>query len=304
MKKLRFLLVSSTALSLVFTLGLEAKSKREVLEKNLTIDLSQPVSLEFIDVDGDLKFSSWEKSLVNIRVTKEAKALDSRRSEKLLRETEVEISQRKNEIKVEIHYPRLKGLFFWLTDLSRVKVKTEIILPRRSEVRGRTVDGSIQGENIKGKAFLRTVDGSIYLRNLQADIRARTTDGRIRIEDINGEVEARTIDGDVNISGVLTELNLSSVDGDIFVNAQPSSQMKKDWNISSVDGDIEFYLPPDFSADFYFRTSDGRITSRIPLVFTEFSSRKKISGKINEGGYVLRIKTVDGDILVNTSSGQ
>lgn len=298
MKKSHTLLAAIFTLIFLLCLNLQAEIKTETIEKNLTVDPSIPVYLEFTDVDGDLSFSSWEKSLVRIRVTKKTKIRNSKKAERLLQETEVDITQRKNEIKIRIHYPKMKGLFFWIKDYSRIKVSTEIMLPQKSDLDCTTVDGSIYGEKIIGELTMKTVDGSIHLSDIQDSVKAKTIDGRIILKNIKGEVEAKTTDGDIELSGLISKLNLSSTDGDITANILSHSLMEEDWNIATVDGDVEFSVGPDFSANLFFQTTDGDITSQLPLIVSSLTSKKKISGKINQGGHLVRIKTSDGDITI------
>lgn len=298
MKKSYTLLAAIFILIFLLCLNLQAKTKTETLEKNLPVDPSVPCSLEFTDVDGDLSFSSWEKSLVRIRVTKKTRMRDLKKAERLLQETKVDITQRKNKIKIRIHYPKMKGLFFWIKDYSRIKVSTEIMLPLKSNLNCTTVDGSIYGEKIIGEMTMKTVDGSIHLSDIQDSLKAKTTDGRIILKNIKGKVEAKTTDGDIELSGWISKLNLSSIDGDITANILSNSLMEEDWNIDTVDGDVEFSVGSDFSANLFFQTTDGDITSQLPIIVSGLTSKKKISVKINQGGHLVSIKTTDGDITI------
>ena len=126
-------------------------------EKNLSIDPSRPVSLEFYDDDGSLRFSSWERDIIAIKVRKETKIRNAKRAERLLNATKIKISQKNNEIKIKIKYPKIKGIFFWIRDYRRIKVSTEIILPYRSNIKCILDDGSISGESILGLIFVETV---------------------------------------------------------------------------------------------------------------------------------------------------
>jgi hypothetical protein len=298
LKMKRILVISIVTLICVFVLffSLVAQEKAETLEKTFSIDGSQPVFLEFKDVDGNLKLSGSEGNLVQVKVKKEVDTKDLKRAAKLLRETEIEFSQNGNSISIEVKYPKIKGVFFWLRDYERVKVSTEIVLPLKSNLRCTLVDGSISGEKVQGEMNLKTVDGTIRLTDAEGTIQAKTVHGRIILKNIKGKVDANTTDGDITLSGRIKALSLETTDGDITAEVMSQSQMEADWLVKTTDGDVDFYMAPDFSADFLLQTDDGHIDCHLPLTFTETISEKKLSGKIGQGGYILKIKTGGGTI--------
>lgn len=302
MKKIYLALAALLSFFFLLSASLSGGEKTETFEKSLPIDSSRPVFIEFKDVDGDLHFTPWEENFVKVQVTKKTKLRDARRAERLLRETEVRVSQKGNSIKIEIRYPQGEGIFFWFRDYGRINVSTEIMLPFNSNLACRTDDGSISGEKVKGEMVMETEDGSIRLSGIEGSVRALTDDGRIILMDIKGAVEAETVDGDIFCSGQIKKLLLSSEDGDIEVKLAPQSFMEEDWKISTEDGDVELYLPSTFSADFILQTEDGDINCEIPAVFTEFASKRKLAGRINQGGNLLTITTEDGDILLQKLS--
>jgi DUF4097 and DUF4098 domain-containing protein YvlB len=98
------------------------------------------------------------------------------------------------------------------------------------------------------------------------------------------------------IAGALKELRLKSTDGDIRVDCSSSSVMEKDWEIRTGDGDVEISLPSNFSADLSLQTRDGRIRTELPVAVTKEISKKRLAGKLNNGGLLFSIRTGDGQI--------
>lgn len=274
------------------------ENKVEVFEKQFLVDSSRPVSLEFRDIDGNLLFSPSPDDSVHLTVEKVVRGRDSRRAERLLRDTEVRFSQRDNSLNVEIKYPKLRGLFFWFRDAQRVRVSTTLLVPVNTHMTCRLVDGSVTGDKIRGDMDVTTVDGSIRLIAIEGSFKVKTTDGRIVLQDVGGEVEARTTDGDIIVSGTAKKIRLETIDGDISLRIAAASRMSSDWNIRAVDGNVDLFLPDDFSADIYLQSSDGKITCQVPLSFTESLEEWKISGRLNEGGSLVTVKTTDGDIAL------
>ena len=302
MKKAFILVFLTLLLPFLLASFLSAKEKTETFEKSYPVDRSRPVFLEFYDVDGDLSLGCWEENRVQIRVTKKINLSSERRAERLLRETEVDISHRGNSLKVEIRYPAMEGFFFWLRDYERVRVLTEIMLPSNTSITCAMEDGSVYGEKVKGEMDFRLEDGTIRLNEAEGSLRASTSDGRVILRDFRGEVEAKSEDGDISVSGQITKLTLKTEDGDITVNLAPQSSMAEDWIISTEDGDVEVSLPSSFSADILFETEDGEIECQVPFVFSKQVSERKVSGRINQGGRLFRIVTEDGDVLLRAAS--
>ena len=61
---------------------------------------------------------------------------------------------------------------------------------------------------------------------------------------------------------------------------------------------MDIYFTEDFSAKLFLSTDDGNIDSFLPIVFKEITSERNLSGKINDGGYLITIRTDDGDITL------
>lgn len=275
----------------------------ESFDRIIDIDGDQPVQLEFIDVDGSLTFSTWDRDQVEIHIRKEVRVRDPKRAARLLEETRIDLDQRGNSIRLEVKYPRIRGFVIGIHDTGRIEVTTEIRVPVRTDLRCRTEDGAVRGSGLHGEADIKTEDGSIRLSLINGAVTARSEDGRMILENITGSVQAESEDGDITLSGKIGQLRLETEDGDIEADALSGSSMETDWWIESEDGDVDISLPTDISADIYLKTEDGDIDSRIPITLRDISSRNKLTGKLNQGGPLLTIKTQDGDITLRESKG-
>ena len=286
---------------LIAPLALLSETKTETIEKSFTIDDSKPVFLEFKEEDGDLKFSTWERSEVRVIVKKSAKEKSEQRASELLAKTKVEMTQTGNSIRVEIVYPKIRAVIFGFSDYPRVKIETEIMLPHKTNMTCRADDGFIQGENVEGDLSLRTDDGMIRVSRIHGSLSVKTEDGRIECSDIMGSVEASSDDGDIRISGQMDWLDIRTEDGDVQMKILPGSIMTRDWKIRTDDGDVELYAPQDFAARIRIKTDDGDIDNEFPSAFSKISSDKDITGQINQGDSTIFIDTEDGNITLRTA---
>ena len=285
----------SILLLLVIAIPSTAALREETIEKTLQIDGTVPVHFEYFDNDGDVSFSTWNRNEVQILIHKEIRSINGRRSERLLEDTKVDISQRNNTIRVRVRYPRIRG-FVFISDSGRVKVTSEIKVPAKTNLNCQLDDGDITIEGLDGDLHLKADDGTIRVIESRGFVEGDTDDGRINLENYSGKAYLDSDDGDILISGHFSALDLESDDGDVRVRNLGVLSMESDWLIKTDDGDVEVYFTDDFSADFHIDTDDGRIDSQVPIVFKKINSNRTLSGKINEGGYLISIKTDDGDI--------
>jgi len=258
--------------------SIPAQGSIETIERTYRMDPGKPADLIFKDVDGLLILRPSADASISVKVRKEALTKDLKRAERLLRETAVDLAQRGNEVSVRIRYPRLRGIFFWVSDLARIKVVTEIAVPAGTRVQAELVDGSINGDG------------------LRADMKLGLTDGDVRLDGFSGRLEAETVDGRIAVSGDIRGLRLRTVDGDVRVEAAPGSALSDPWSVRTIDGDIELALPPGFAAD--FSVQGGRLETRIPFEGSGRTRGRKLSAKIGGGGFPLELRTEDGRIRI------
>jgi hypothetical protein len=276
------ILIALAALAVVLpaaAFSLPAQNQTETVEQIYRMDPGKPIDLVFRDVDGLLVLRPSADDTISVKVRKEALTKDAKKAERLLRETVVSLEQRGNEVSVRVRYPRLRGIFFWVSDMGRMKVVSEIAVPAGTRVRADLVDGSISADGIRGDLNLETVDGDI------------------RIEGFAGRLEAGTVDGRIAVSGELGGLRLDAIDGDIRIEAAPGSAISDAWTVRTVDGDIDLALPPGFSADLTVQ-GDGRLETLIPLEGSNRTRGKKLTARIGGGGKPFSLKTTDGRIRI------
>ncbi len=278
----------------------ETRTGTEV--KNLTLTPGQPVTVSFRDSDGDVRFVPGSDNALTLTVRKETTVHDADRAKRLLDEIKVEVEQTGNNIRIVIRRPsRVHFVFFGWSE--RVRVQSEVVLPKECALTAATSDGSITAEGLKGEISLKTSDGDIRLTDAQGRLTAHASDGDILLRSVRGEVESRTSDGHIELSGVLTALNLRTSDGDISARVEPGSQMSGSWKITASDGTIEAALPPEFNADLWLHTSDGEITCGLPLTVEGKTSPHDLRGTLGQGGPLFEIRTSDGDIRLVRAPG-
>lgn len=157
-----------------------------------------------------------------------------------------------------------------------------------------TMGGAIEVDDAPEGADVHTMGGNIEIRDAQRFIRAKTMGGDIFIRSVDGWVEATTMGGDVDVTVIGTG-------GDV--------------TLVSMSGDVELEVPSGFGMDLDLEiafTRNSRKTYRIDAPgglqstvtddwdYGNGSPRKyiRMSGTVNGGGNVVKIRTVNGNITV------
>jgi DUF4097 and DUF4098 domain-containing protein YvlB len=270
-------------------------------EKRFTV--SGTPDLQIATFDGAIEVQSWDKPDVLIEIEKRGatkEAVDA---------LQIVSAQDGPRIELEVKRPRsesFSGIGFHRTASARLIVS----VPRQTNLRARSGDGSIRVERVNGRLELRTGDGSIRALDVSGELVMNTGDGSVTVTGAEGALEADTGDGGVNVSGRLARVKLHTGDGSIVYRAEPESRMSGDWEMTTGDGGVTVYLPEGFSAELDAHTGDGSVRSDLDISTgvedegdegKEEARRRTLRGKIGEGGSRLRIRTGDGAIRLRPS---
>jgi Putative adhesin len=145
------------------------------------------------------------------------------------------------------------------TDNNDVVVDFEVQVPAGVEFNGKTVNGEMSAEGLKGDVHASTVNGSVRV----------TTTGLAEASTVNGSVYAQLGRADWD-----SELEFSTVNGGITL-ILPSGQLNTEIRANTVNGEIESDWP---------MTVSGRF------------SQRRLRGTIGAGGRALSLSTVNGEI--------
>jgi DUF4097 and DUF4098 domain-containing protein YvlB len=144
------------------------------------------------------------------------------------------------------------------TENNDVVVDFEVQVPAGVEFNGKTVNGEMSAEGLKGDAHVSTVNGSVRV----------TTTGLAEASTVNGSVYAEM--GRANWTDEL--------------------------EFSTVNGGITLILPGKLDTEVRASTVNGEIETDWPLTVSGRFSNRRIRGTIGAGGRALSLSTVNGEI--------
>ena len=274
--------------------GYPAGQAVETLDRNFTVADHPTVVVR--NVDGRTEILAGAERKVQVRAVKEVHRAGSKEeAQRAAAEVQVRIEQVGNRIEVEAIYPR-QWFSFGLRP--QVLVHFDVTMPAAADLEAKTTDGPLNVDGINGRIQITSTDGAVAAHACSGRIEARTTDGDLLLDGVRGEILAHSTDGKVIIAGLLEILDASTTDGRIDVDAQDGSRMNGEWSIHSSDGDVNLRLPDGFSADLDVTTGDGDITNDFPVTMQGKVTSHRLTGKMFQGGNLLRIRTSDGNVVI------
>jgi DUF4097 and DUF4098 domain-containing protein YvlB len=164
-----------------------------------------------------------------------------------------------------------------------------------------TMGGALNVEEAPEGARLNTMGGDIHVQSAKKHVEAKTMGGDIRIDSIDGWVHAETMGGNVTVAMTgdpasgKREVELTSFSGDIELTVPANLAMTLDLELAYTKGKSGRY---SIKSDFPVQTKESEEWDR-----KDGSPRKYIhgSGKIGEGTHRVRIRTINGDIILKKS---
>lgn len=177
-----------------------------------------------------------------------------------------------------------------------------------------TGSGNIKASNIGGSVQAATGSGQIFLEAVKEGVRASTGSGNIQANRVGGSVRASTGSGVVTVEQTgVADAWVSTGSGDIvlksvrgLVNARTASGSitaegggQSPWHLESVSGDVSVRVPQSLGFDLRAHTVSGSISTNRPLTIQGTINKREITGKAGNGGFLLHISTVSGDIHID-----
>lgn len=291
---MRFLPKIAFACAVVFLISgmLLADTLEERVEK--TVPLRSGGYFSLSNRNGNVEISSWDREELRIEALKKVKSSSRRRAREAMEDLKIDIDVRgDDEVIVETDYPRQyrgrEGLWGILEAIlggrkkPQITVQYTVTLPERVDLKVGTTNGRIEIDEIVGDTRASSTNGSIAISQVRGFIDVSTTNGRIHMTDVGGGLDASTTNGGIKVR----YSSLAEITGDI--------------SIRTTNGSIQLMLPEDVDADVSARTTNGHIDTDFPITVRGRYGRKHLSGRINDGGPLIELKTTNGSIKIKSS---
>ncbi len=263
--------------------------------------------LEIDNANGSVEIEGWDRNSVEISGVKFA---SSRRS---LDAVHIDIRNDRDSIAIRTSRPSFQrgGARY------RIRVPRGIAIDRVNTTNGpillrnlegymqahlRTVNGSIEAENIHGGLDAQTVNGRIELRDIDGGVTLRTSNGRIDAERIHGACEAHTTNGAITImldQSADSPLKATTTNAPIELTfrERPSDAIRAE----TTNGSITLRLPGDSGAHLRADSRHAPITTDFEVsehFDGTFHAHNHVDGVLGQGGPEIQLATSNGHIKI------
>ena len=248
--------------ALLFATTATAATVTETIDR--TFDVRPGATVTLSNINGRITVGSWDQPRVRVIARKEVEGSRDEAKD-AMKELRVEFAQANGGLTIKTHHPRRHDGFssifdFFLGNHFNAQVRYELTVPR-------TMNLDVQNTN-----------GSIHLSDVNGHLEVGTTNGKIEVERCAGSIDASTTNG--NIQAELVRV----------AKGKPLS-------FHTTNGRIEVEVPNDLAVDVDAGTTNGSISTDLPIATTHFK-RNSLRGTINGGGTPLKMRTTNGRIAI------
>jgi DUF4097 and DUF4098 domain-containing protein YvlB len=306
-------------LSLFLLLSSSSYADREVKEtEEETFEMEPGGTLKISANEGYIDIRSWDRSEVEIRMTKYARGKNKREAQRLLKDIEVEIERTGNRLIIRERdfgdesyslfdlfdpdtWNRMSGRGTW--------IDFELKVPREIDLDIITDEGDIAVSNVEGDFEIDTDEGDIELYEIRSQtISVNSDEGDMLLEHIRSSSSSSsrlvvdTDEGDMELVDVeMDRVEIESDEGDVMaemlrcghldfysdegnIDADLDILPDGDYRCQTDEGDIVLFLPDDASFSITARSHEGEIRSDFPLRVREIDGGERVDDVVGEGG--------------------
>lgn len=248
-----------------------------------TVKIGRTGRLELTNFSGDIEVTGGSGEDAKITATKVTHSTSEATAKTSLSNMAVEIEERAGGVVISAQPTRGRS--------SGVDVNYVITVPAGASLDLKTYSGDVTIRSVSGDVRLKSYSGDVVVRDSKpADLEIDATSGDISLEQVESDrVRVNTLSGDVVLKGKLSKTG--------------------HYELRSTSGDVQIVTDKDASFQVEAGTFSGDITSDFPLKLggnIQASSfgpgrgpkRSTIRGVAGDGGAVLSLQSLSGDILI------
>lgn len=308
-------LLFAAGLAALFSLNAHARIER-VVEKTFPVTGAGKLRVE--TQGGEIRVSAATDSVVRVTAKQKIRASSEAEADELLKKLELTFEQNGNDVRVASKYgERPSGFSFgsW----PPVQVDIVVTVPAGFATDLNTSGGGITVGDLAGPAVLRTSGGSIKVGKMGGSVDAKTSGGGISLESAGGPVTLKTSGGSISVGRVTGPADLNTSGGSIKIDgaagtlrahtsggsirASLTGPLLGDCSLTTSGGSVRVTVDKQAAFRLDASTSGGGVDAEGLTITLEKSSRGRdqLSGAVNGGGPLLKLRSSGGGISVRTN---
>lgn len=131
-----------------------------------------------------------------------------------------------------------------------------------------------------------------------ARVSVKNVNGAVEVDGVEGGVRASTVNGSVDAARLAGAVDASTVNGSVEVSMARVAQDGRN-RLATTNGTVRLTLPRDASADVEAGTVNGSAHCDFGLHEGARVSRRKVEGRIGQGGARFELRTVNGSASID-----
>src|SRR6056297_3639593 len=260
---------------------------------------SGQIAASALDVDtknGSIEVFYWNESFIRVEGEKKVSGLGDLESE--MGKIDINYDFKSDQLYVYASFPDDMNKLFKNKSYGANLI---VYIPKGvavfNDFHANTSNGRIIMEGFDGAFDLRTSNGSIELTDCTGSIKAKTSNASVDLSNIKGEMDITTSNGSIKLSksfltGSYNHFNTSNA----RINGEITLPLSGSVSFITSNGSINLTVPENTGADFTANTSNGSISIKGMSVNYSNDGKTAKSGRINDGGVRLELKTSNGSI--------
>jgi hypothetical protein len=288
-----------------------AKIER-VVEKTFTV---QPgVHLKVATSGGNIRIETSADPVVRVVAKEHIRAGSEAEADEALKKLDLTIEQSGDEVVATASYEG--GMGFHFGSWPPVEVEFVITAPSSASAELKTSGGDESVGDLAGAVHARTSGGNIKLGSIGGDVDASTSGGNVGLAEGRGSVRLSTSGGNVTVDRIAGPAELETSGGDIRVDSVGNTltartsggdvkaafvgPLKGDCTLSTSGGEVKASVAKDAGFQLDASTSGGEVDAAGITITIDHGGigRSSLSGQVNGGGPVLKLRSSGGDIKV------
>lgn len=271
-------------LTVLTLLTLASAARAETLKESFskTWPLAANGAFSVKNVNGDVTIEAWDRAEVQVHAEKQVKADDADDARKIMSQLRIDVQASPSALRIETRMPKREDRGFWESLFGggqSINVTYRVRVPRGAIVETDTTNGNVRLTGTRGTGRLETTNGNIDVEGTSGALALQSTNGNIEVVRSEGALKASTTNGNV-------QAELTRIADD------------RDLGLSSTNGGVIVRLPRDARLSVDAATTNGSIDSDLELSGGR-ATRKHLTGDLNGGGGLLRIRTTNGSVQIS-----
>ncbi len=256
-------------------------------EETLVLDPPEGRHMSIHNANGKTRVYGEDRTDIEIRVEKHARAESTAAAETLLDEIEVLPDEITDGLEVEVVAPSR-----WKRHGS---ANLSVHVPRDLEVAVIAANGRVCMEGLRGSVHARSSNGPVTITDVVGDVEVYTSNAKVTCSCTCGRLKARSSNSKIQLDDHSGSVDASTSNG--VIHAVLTALGPEGILLATSNGRIMLELPEAVDADVDVRVDNGVIRNSLDIEEGANDERTgRLRGRLGRGGCLIKLRTSNGTV--------